>query len=256
MPQFLRPASTVSSATWSYVGPSFHGAIAEASADDATTYVIHTVGGSVTAAEVALSPGTDPSSSSDHIVYFRSYLDIVAPLAAPNELTVSLYEGATLIAEDTVSPASQTWETFSFTLAGAEADAITDYTDLRLVFDYSYGGLGGELWITQAYLEIPSAGSGTGGFDITLRAPARKTTDCHSRPAKGSSKFHNSEHSVFFQENWVSDTTEAHRYAKPTSRADAKGGRICAATGYWFPARLVVYVDGLAYGRPFAPRRG
>lgn len=80
--------------------------------------------------EVALGPVQDPQSSSGHKVSFR-VPDGFVPFGA---LTVSLRQGAsTEIASWTVpSPVAGT--TYSYTLSGAQADAITDYTDLRLRF--------------------------------------------------------------------------------------------------------------------------
>ncbi len=256
--QYARPTSTVLSATWGFVGASFHGAIADVvtpgNEDVDTTYIFATAGGSVTDCEVALSTVTDPASSSDHTVYFKHKTTTVPPYAAPNDLTVSLYDGATLIASVPVSPTGTETES-SFLLSGPEADAITDYSDLRIRAGYNYGGFGDQILIYNAYLAVPDAGAGTGGFSVTIAEPARTTTDAKSRPGSYSAKFHSSEHLVTFQDDETTSTAGLFMWAKATSRQDAKNGQICSATGYWFPARLVVYVRGKPFGQPFAPRR-
>lgn len=75
--------------------------------------------------EFALSSVTDPSASTGHIVRVR------ARSQYGQRAKFSLYQGGTLIAEwtDTLTASFATYE---HTLAGAEADAITDYAALRI----------------------------------------------------------------------------------------------------------------------------
>lgn len=257
--QYSRPNSTVASATWGFVGGSFFGAIGEVVADD-TDYIWASAGGSITDAEVGLSAVSDPSSSSDHTVYFRYSTTTVPPYAAPNELTVSLYEGATLIASDTVEPTG-TITTGSFTLSGPEADAITDYSALSLRFGYNYGGFGDEIRIYQAYLEVPDAGAGTGGFAVTWDAPPVCTMRSVTRPSTGREPgfmVTGCDEFGFMLTDLVTTDYEVPSGAKPVSREDALAGKICSASGMWFPRSAITYVDGRPYGRGFVPksRRG
>lgn len=81
----------------------------------------------------------DPVSSSGHVVRYRYGKD--ASGGAQIDLTVQLRQGyvnegspGTLIAQWVHTNISNTLTTAAQTLAGAEADAITDYTDLYLRF--------------------------------------------------------------------------------------------------------------------------
>lgn len=42
-------------------------------------------------------------------------------------------------------------------------------------------------------------------------------------------------------------------YAKPTSEGDKRGGRYCTSSGFWAPARFIVYVDGAPYIKGWEP---
>lgn len=78
--------------------------------------------------EVALQDGVDPASSSGHVVSYRLR-------GRGGQITVSLRQGSsTEIAAWTHDVAPGTFGTFVQTLSGGEADAITDYSDLRLRF--------------------------------------------------------------------------------------------------------------------------
>ena len=87
---------------------------------------------------VKLTAGTDPATSVGHVIRWRASKD-----AGPEQIdmTVKLYQGGgnalgggTLIAEFTRANVATGFVTFTETLSGAEADAITDYTDLYLEF--------------------------------------------------------------------------------------------------------------------------
>lgn len=43
-------------------------------------------------------------------------------------------------------------------------------------------------------------------------------------------------------------------WKQPLSLGDGRNGQICTASRAWFPAHMVVWVDGLPYGQPFAPK--
>lgn len=126
--QLIRPASDISSGSWvPSTGTFLYPVLDEISPDD-TDYIL--VSGGASSAEVKLASGSDPSSSVGHVIRYR---------AKNNEsgtLTTYLYQGATLKA--THNPVlTDYYQTFIWTLSGAEADSITDYTDLRLRFTSS-----------------------------------------------------------------------------------------------------------------------
>ena len=86
-----------------------------------------------------LSAVTDPNVSTGHVVRYRARKD--PSTGAQVDLTVELREGyvsegspGTLIASDVELDLPTSFTTFTFALSGAEADAITDYSDLYLRF--------------------------------------------------------------------------------------------------------------------------
>jgi len=88
---------------------------------------------------VALTTLEDPVASTGHIVRWRRGKDAAG--GATVNLTVQLRQGyvnegtpGTLIAEKATVAVPDTFTDDTFTLSGAEADAITDYTSLFLRF--------------------------------------------------------------------------------------------------------------------------
>lgn len=80
--------------------------------------------------EVGLTALTDPVSSSSHTVAYRYRAQGVGTM----NLTVRLMQGVTIIASWTHTSVSTSYAVATQTLSGAEADAITDYGDLRFRF--------------------------------------------------------------------------------------------------------------------------
>lgn len=88
----------------------------------------------------ALSTIVDPESSSGHIIRMRTSTDQDSQEIL--DFTQELRQGyvdestqGTLIASQSrTGVSSTTWQTDAYTLSGAEADAITDYSDLFLRF--------------------------------------------------------------------------------------------------------------------------
>lgn len=118
--------------------------------------------------EVGLSNVTDPSSSSGHVFRYRVAKTNAGTVdGGGNAVTVTarLMQGGTQVATDTAKTANGTWTQYAFTLSGGQADAITDYTDLRLEFVTSLSGgspanrRGGA--VSWAELEVPDAPSST-----------------------------------------------------------------------------------------------
>lgn len=128
MPQFARPTSDVALGGWS--GPAFS-AIDEATADDAD-FTQSPTGPANAALEVALGAVEDPQSSSGHIVRYRYKKDSGG--GSQIDLTVELMQGATQIASWSHANISDLYVSAAQTLSAAQADAITNYADLRLRF--------------------------------------------------------------------------------------------------------------------------
>jgi hypothetical protein len=109
------------------------------------------------ACRVGLSTVTDPESSSGHTVRWRWMSTGAAP---PTELASAyLYQGATLRAtlalEVEINRGS--FEAKSYTLSAGEADAITDYSDLRVGFLLYRTAVGKELHVSWVEMEVPDA---------------------------------------------------------------------------------------------------
>jgi hypothetical protein len=152
MAQVLLPASDVSNAglwtttpLWSKIND----------ASDVT--LIRGAAGATGTCEVALQSGTDPASSVDHTVTVRAKVGSGA--SGAEKLTVWLYQGATLIATpvNAASISRTTITDYAYTLSAAEADAITNYGDLRLRFSQSTVGAGEYIYVYEASLSVPTA---------------------------------------------------------------------------------------------------
>ena len=150
--QFGWPASTVSSGSWTATGATtLHEATDEVAANDDTDYMTT---GTDTTAELTLSALTDPASSIGHILRFR----ITSIGAGSKErCQIQLYQGTTLIASTGTETSRDAYATFEYTLAGAEADAITNYADLRVRVVSSSVGAGEEVRVTWVEFEVPDA---------------------------------------------------------------------------------------------------
>lgn len=125
-PQILRPASVIAAGSWSpSTGASLTAVVDETTADDGDFAYTDTAADVL---NIAVDAGSDPASSSGHIVRYRIRGDGVSGI------TVALMQSATVIASWTHDPAPTSFTTFEQTLSGGEADSITDYTALRLRF--------------------------------------------------------------------------------------------------------------------------
>lgn len=147
MTQFARPDADI---TTQWTTTPLWSKMDEVSADD-TDFIQDSTSGHV--AEVSLSNVSDPLSSTGHVVRWRRRSG-----TSPS-VTIGLYQGATLIASSTDTTTTGSFTDTSFTLSGAEADAITDYNDLRLRFT---NGANVNYRVSQAYFECPDVSSAGG----------------------------------------------------------------------------------------------
>lgn len=142
MPQFARPDAdiTIGNFTDEAGGTvDIFQSIDEATPDDAD--FIRSPASPVNEVYVSrLSDVTDPLSSVSHTIRMRTATDLEGQEAI--DFTQELRQGyvseaslGTLIASQSRTGVTSTvWTTSAYTLSGAEADAITDYTDLFLRF--------------------------------------------------------------------------------------------------------------------------
>jgi hypothetical protein len=134
MAQFARPDGDTSVGAWTTNAggsSSLFATLDETSPSDAD-FVRSELSPSASAYECSLSNIEDPQSSAGHVVRYRYAKDAAGGQSV--DLTVQLRQGTTVIASATHTNISETVAAGSITLSGAEADAITDYTDLRLRF--------------------------------------------------------------------------------------------------------------------------
>ena len=161
MAQFLRPDSTITTNTWSgnINGADLHLDIGAEAASD-TEFIANGTNSSDLSEVIVGSFVEDPANRLNHIVRYR-YSKSAAGGNARN-ITVGVYNGATLIAEQTHTGISEVWTAGTFTLSEAEANNITDYTDLRLRFTAA-GTTGSQpanrrsVQVSWAEMEIPDA---------------------------------------------------------------------------------------------------
>lgn len=181
MAQFARPDGDVTVNTWAAT-PLWE-KLDEVSPSDAD--FVSNNNNTNDACEVSLSDVSDPSSSSGHVVRYRYSKDLAGSNA--RNVTVGLYQSTTLVAEQTHSGISEVFTDGSFTLSSGQADAISDYADLRLRFTASgtTGGPGGNrraVRVSWAELEVPDAAA---SFPHTLSPSDGVAASVGLTPSRG-----------------------------------------------------------------------
>lgn len=142
MPQFERPDADTTIGNFKDQADgvtSIFQSIDEVSASD-TDYIKSPASPASEVYVCRLSDVTDPVSSTNHVIRMRTSTDLDAQEVL--DFTQQLRQGytnegaqGTLIASQArTGVSSTTWTTSSYTLSGAEADSITDYTALYFRF--------------------------------------------------------------------------------------------------------------------------
>jgi hypothetical protein len=124
MTQKLAPVSDVAAGSWLPSSGSDLYAMVDETAYSDTDYIYAT---SATTCTLALTSGSDPSSSSGHILRYRL-------LAGSGTIAVALKQGSTTIASWGPHSLTGSAQDFAQTLTGGQADSITDYSALRVEF--------------------------------------------------------------------------------------------------------------------------
>lgn len=140
MAQFARPDSDIVIGSWTEddgTTDALFGEIDEATRDDADFDMSEdlSAAGDTTVFACGLSNVTDPETGSSHTIRVALRKQGTAQMDATVELRQGYTgEGAqgTLIATLTQSALTTSFAEYTYTLSTAEADAITDYTDLQL----------------------------------------------------------------------------------------------------------------------------
>lgn len=146
MAQFARPDADLEIGSWAEdddTTDALFGEIDEATRDDLDFDKSEDLSapGNTTPFAVSLSDITDPVSSAGHIIRVALRKQGTAQMDATVELRqgyVSEASPGTLIATLTQANLTTSFAEYTHTLSGAEADAITDYTDLQLRFVGTY----------------------------------------------------------------------------------------------------------------------
>jgi hypothetical protein len=158
MAQFARPDSDISAGLWAAIGgPStLWECLDETSPNDGTDY-IESLNGDNTTCEIGLSDVTDPAVGTGHTIRFQIQ---GTGSGGPERCELQLFDGVTQIATTGNQTSRGAWALKEYLLSAAEADAITDYTDLRLKIISSSLGASEDMWCTWAELEVPDAAAG------------------------------------------------------------------------------------------------
>lgn len=138
MAQFLRPDGDVLNP-----GTGTFADIDESVASDAD--FVFSANGASDTYEFSFSDIADPQSSSTHTLRYRiAKVNAGAINNAGNSVTcvVDLVQGGSVLATDASRTCTGTWTTYSFAISTAQADAITDYSDLRIRFTFTTSGGG------------------------------------------------------------------------------------------------------------------
>ena len=160
MAQFARPDSDISTGGWEPQGSSAETtlweSLDEVTSDDGVTYIEALDGENITC-EVGLSNVTDPGGNTGYFIRFTMQ---GTGSGGPERCKVELFEGTTVRADTGNQTSRAAWGAKSYELTTTEADNITAFTDLRLKITSSNLGVTEDMWVTQAFFEIPDAPTG------------------------------------------------------------------------------------------------
>lgn len=156
MAQYSRPDADISDGGFT---PSAGSDLYAVLDDNSDTDYITSTSAADDSCQVSAGTVTDPASSSGHVL--RARLKRSKAVCQYNA-TVTLKQGATTIATLSVTTVDNAVTTYSYTLSGAEADAITDYSDLNFTLAADYvAGSGCTLLCYWIELEVPDVSGST-----------------------------------------------------------------------------------------------
>ena len=210
--QFGRPDTDITTTGWTPT-PLWE-ELNEQDPDNATTEITTADNPTNTVFEVAFSSITDPQTSSGHYVRYRMYKTGGKTCTA----TAELYQGGTAIHSDAAQTLTGTYATYSFNLSGAEADSITDYSDLRIrvTANCTGGGAGSQVRATWAEFEAPEPPP-TSPPSVTTQ----DATNIQTYSATGNGEITSTGSSTVTERGFVWDTTSQ---ADPGNTAPGSSG--------------------------------
>ena len=156
MAQFSRPISDVDMSGWTCsTGTDKYALIDESVANDDTDYIWRSATHILpTDSTVGMSVVSDPLSSSGHVMRFRARLES----AGSCTLQCDWVDTGSIVTTQNFTVNSTSYQDFSYTLSGAEADAIVNYGGMKLYVLARDGG-GVNCRLTFAEFEVPDAGT-------------------------------------------------------------------------------------------------
>ena len=156
MTQYARPNSTISRGSWS-PSSNLHLTIDEVLVDDGDyTYVEDDGGSGEEPMTVTLSAVTDPVTATGHGWTVRAKKD-----TGNCRLDVELRQGASTVIATDSNYLTTGWVDYAYTLSSAEANALTNYSTLRLkIIAEDEAEEDGTTYVSWAYLEAPEVASG------------------------------------------------------------------------------------------------
>lgn len=147
MTQYARPDADRTDGSWlnsSSNNTNLYSYVDETSVNDSD--YIHSIDSSASADTVILdlSSVTDPENAANHTVFYRAKV-AAGMMGGTPDLTIALFQGGSQIATKTDSGVTTSFSDDNLNLSTSEANAITDYGDLRIKFTRAAGGgAGGE----------------------------------------------------------------------------------------------------------------
>lgn len=243
--QYARPTGDVSNAgSWtdqSSGTTNLYSFIDETTSDTAD-YVISPTTPSAATIEFTLTSIPDPAVSTNHVYSFVARKPSVG---APLSLTASLYQGVTLIRSEVVV-LTTTFTQYNVTLTGGEADAITNYSDLRLRFSATqdapaaptYVGSGTAVWIATGTTALaPQAPAARQAGDTLFLVAHTSTNTSFTDAITGWTKISSTETNTAAQlvEMWYrtadGTATDNPSVVISASSAFVRGARVFAVRG-------------------------
>lgn len=163
MAQFARPDNDDSIGVYTDEGAgttNIFQSIDETSFSD-SDFILAVVGGTPVVYIGGFSTTTDPAVSTGHILRWRYRKNTAAGRTIEAKLEIRV--GTTVIVTRTFSDVSATFTQDDYTLLGAEADNISDYSDLNFRVTGTRGGSGAgrQIQVSWVELEVPDAAGGT-----------------------------------------------------------------------------------------------
>lgn len=154
MAQYARPDSTIAAGGWSYSTLSLHEDTDEETPNGDTDYA--EASSDDTTMELGLSSVSDPGSSTGHVLRFTA--EALNYGGGPEKLDVDLYDTGGLICHAFVNEAINrgSYTEHEYTLAGDEADSISDYSTLEVHFIVDSLSGSEVIRVTQIEFEVPA----------------------------------------------------------------------------------------------------